>query len=191
MSKTEVKHRDSRAFTRDIVLISLLAALTISSNYILVSVPNVKLMDAIVFASSLAMGARFGAILVVIIWMVYGTVNPWGFSLPMLVVVTLSEMVYVLFAKIALNLKLKWDRINLYNSLFLSSLGFFSTLIYDIITNVFVGYLFYGSIIMGLLTMNFPLPMGLIHEVSNAFFFPLATPVIYSTIRGMKIQKFK
>ncbi|MEM2247151.1 MAG: hypothetical protein QXM51_03375 [Thermoproteota archaeon] len=168
----------TRMLARNIALLSLLSALTISSNYALVIVPNVKLMDSIVFASSLAFGMRFGATLAVVIWIVYGTLNPWGFSLPTLILVTLSEMVYVLFSRIALSLKAEWNRINLYNSLFLSSLGFFSTFVYDVITNSFVGYLFYGSVIMGLLTMNFPLPMGLIHEISNAFLFPLITPVI-------------
>lgn len=178
---------------RNVALLSLLSALAISSNYALIIVPNVKLMDAIVFASSLALGMRFGATLAVVIWTVYGTLNPWGFSLPTLIVVILSEMVYVIFSKIALSLKVEWNRINLYNSLFLSSIGFFSTFVYDVITNSFVGYLFYGSIIMGLLTMNFPLPMGLIHEVSNAFLFPLITPVICDMVRQLKIEdkKFK
>ncbi len=179
----------SGALARSIALLSVLSALTISSNYILVGVPNVKLMDAIVFSSSLAMGARFGVILTVIIWTVYGTLNPWGFSLPTLIVCILSEMVYILFSKIALSFKNEWSRINFYESLFLAALGFFSTFVYDIITNGFVGYLFYGSVIMGLITMNFPLPMGLMHEISNAFFFPLATPLIYGAILKIRERK--
>jgi len=174
---------------RNTALLSVLSAIAISSNYILVSVPNVKLMDVIVFASSLSMGARFGATLAILIWIVYGTLNPWGFSLPTLIVTTLSEMVYVLFSKIALSFKPEWNRLNLYDSIFLGSLGFFSTLVYDVITNAFVGYLFYGSIIVGLLTMNFPLPMGIIHEASNALFFPLATPVIYTVVRQVRSEK--
>lgn len=184
-----MKRTNSRTLAEKIALLSVLSALAISSNYVLVGIPNVKLMDAIVFSSSLAMGMRFGATLAVIIWAVYGTLNPWGFNLPTLIVVTLSEMVYVLFSRIALSLKTEWNKIGLYNSLFLGSIGFFSTLIYDIITNCFVGYLFYGSVIMGLLTMNFPLPLGLIHEVSNAFFFPLATPAIYGMVRKVRGEK--
>lgn len=186
MSKIREKYKGSRAFTREIALLSLLSALAISSNYALVVAPNVKLMDAVVFASSLVMGMRFGAILAALIWIVYGTINPYGFSLPTLMVTTFSEMVYVLFSKIALSLKPEWNKLSFYDSLFLGSLGFFSTLLYDVITNSFVGHLFYGSVIMGLLTMNFPLPMGLMHEVSNAFFFPLATPVICKIIRQVK-----
>ncbi|MBO3799788.1 MAG: hypothetical protein FGF52_01865 [Candidatus Brockarchaeota archaeon] len=186
MSKIREKYRGSRTFARDIALLSLLSALAISSNYVLISVPNVKLMDVIIFASSLAMGMKFGTTLAVVIWIIYGTLNPWGFSLPTLVIVILSEMIYVLFSKIALSFKSEWGKASSYDSLFLGSLGFFSTLIYDIVTNSFVGYLFYGSVIMGLLTMNFPIPMGLMHEVSNAFLFPIATPVIYSMIRRVE-----
>ncbi|MEM1557023.1 MAG: hypothetical protein QXG12_00285 [Thermoproteota archaeon] len=180
------KLEKSKMFTRSVALLSLLSALALSSNYVLLGFPNVKLMDVIIFASSLVMGVKFGATLAIIIWIVYGTLNPLGFSLPTLIVVTLSEMVYVLFSKIASSVKSQWDKISFHDSLFLSSLGFFSTLIYDIITNSFVGYIFYGSIIMGLLTMNFPMPMGLIHEVSNAFFFPLATPVIYRIMKQVR-----
>jgi hypothetical protein len=181
----------ARRLAGNIALLSLLSALVLSSNYVLIAIPNVKLMDAIVFSSSLVMGMKFGATLATTIWIVYGTLNPWGFSLPTLIVVILSEMVYVLFSKIALSFKNEWGRINSYDSLFISALGFFSTLIYDIVTNGFVGYLFYGSVIIGLLTMNFPLPMGLMHEISNALFFPLATPLICNTMVKVRNERFK
>jgi hypothetical protein len=52
------------------------------------------------------------------------------------------------------------------------TIGLLSTLVYDIITNAAVGALFYGSILYGLITMNFPFPMGIMHEFSNAVMFP-------------------
>lgn len=173
-----------RLLAKRVASLAVLAALAISSNYVLISLPNVKLMDAIVFASSMAMGLRFGAVLSILIWMVYGTLNPYGFNLPTLIVVTLSEMIYVLFSRIPPALGFKATGANIHNSLVLASVGLFSTLVYDLATNAFVGYLFYGSILIGLVTMNFPIPMGIIHEFSNALLFPIVVPVIYRVLKN-------
>lgn len=177
-------HLQPRLLAKRVALLAVLAALAISSNYVLISLPNVKLMDAIVFASSMAMGLKFGAGLVILIWMVYGTLNPYGFNLPTLIIVMLSEMVYVLFSKIPLPLGFKAAKASLHDYLILASIGLFSTLIYDLATNAFVGYLFYGSVLMGLITMNFPIPMGVLHELSNALLFPVAAPVIYRVLKN-------
>ncbi|MGQ9596186.1 MAG: hypothetical protein ACUVQY_02840 [Thermoproteota archaeon] len=169
---------------RKIASLAVLASLATSSNYALISIPNVKLMDAIIFASSMAMSSKFGIALTVLIWLVYGTLNPYGFNLPTLMVVMLSEMIYVLSSKMPSVLGFKATGAKIHNTLILASIGLFSTLIYDLMTNAFVGYLFYGSVLMGLITMNFPIPMGIIHELSNALFFPIAVPVIYRALKG-------
>ncbi|MEM2929674.1 MAG: hypothetical protein QW797_02295 [Thermoproteota archaeon] len=174
----------SRLLAKRVASMAVLAALAISSNYVLIGLPNVKLMDAIVFASSMAMGLKFGAGLAVLIWIVYGTLNPYGLNLPTLIVVMFSETIYVLFSRVALRLRAGLDEARAYDSLMLGSIGLFSTLIYDLVTNAFTGLLFYGSVLTGLLTMNFPIPMGIIHQASNALFFPLAVPIMYKTMRG-------
>lgn len=173
-----------RHLAKRVASLAVLAALAISSNYVLISLPNVKLMDAIVFASSMAMGLKFGAGLAILIWMVYGTLNPYGLNLPTLIVVTLSEMVYVLFSRIPAALGFRATKASIRDSLVLASIGLFSTLMYDLATNAFVGYLFYGSVVMGLITMNFPIPMGIFHELSNALFFPIAVPLIYRVLKN-------
>ncbi|MEM3388445.1 MAG: hypothetical protein QW491_03400, partial [Thermoproteota archaeon] len=60
----------SRILAKKVASLAVLAALAISSNYVLLSLPNVKLMDVIIFASSMAMGLKFGAVLAVLIWIV-------------------------------------------------------------------------------------------------------------------------
>jgi len=177
-------HVQQRLLAKRVASLAVLAALAISSNYVLISLPNVKLMDAIVFASSMTMGLRFGAALSILIWMVYGTLNPYGLNLPTLIVVMLSEMIYVLFSRIALKLRVGLDEAGTHDSLMLGSIGLFSTLIYDLVTNAFTGLLFYGSVLTGLLTMNFPIPMGIIHQASNALFFPIAVPIMYRMMRA-------
>jgi hypothetical protein len=54
----------------------------------------------------------------------------------------------------------------------------FSTLAYDLITNAVSGLLSYNSVWMGLLTMNFPIPLGIMHEASNLVLFAVLTPAL-------------
>ncbi len=180
-----------RLLAKRVASLSILAALAISSNYVLIGLPNVKLMDAIVFASSMAMGLKFGSSLAILIWMIYGTLNPYGLNLPTLIVVMLSEMIYVLFSRIALKLRVGLPEARTYDSLMLGSIGLLSTLIYDLATNAFTGLLFYGSVLTGLLTMNFPIPMGIIHQASNALFFPIAVPIMYKMMRRRDAVHFE
>ncbi|MEM2940462.1 MAG: hypothetical protein QW304_02800 [Thermoproteota archaeon] len=180
-----------RLLAKKVASLAVLTALAISSNYALITFPNVKLMDTIVFAASMAMGLKFGVSLSILIWIVYGTLNPYGFNLPTLIVVMLSEMIYVLFSVIALRLRSGSAEARVYDSMMLGSIGLFSTLIYDLVTNAFTGLLFYGSVLIGLLTMNFPIPMGIIHEASNALLFPIAVPIMYRAMRGGSVAYFE
>jgi hypothetical protein len=56
--------------------------------------------------------------------------------------------------------------------------GLFATLAYDIITNAVSGLLAYNSIWIGLLTMNIPLPLGIIHAASNFVLFSTISPLL-------------
>lgn len=68
----------------------------------------------------------------------------------------------------------------LQRSLVFGATGLLLTLGYDVFTNAATGILIYGSALTGLLTMNFPLPLGIIHEASNFVFFSLFVPLLVS-----------
>jgi len=88
---------DSRPFQRQATRASVIAVMTaacIVSNYLLIGVFNVKLMDLIVFSSGFLFGPSVGASVGILTWLVYGTLNPYGFSLPVLVATSLMESVY-------------------------------------------------------------------------------------------------
>jgi hypothetical protein len=158
-------------FSRKLAQSSLLVALALSTNYLLISVPNVKLMDSIVFVSSYQMGLAWGVLAALLIWLVYGTINPLGANLLTLLVVASGELLYVFAARIARSFTVA-------NPLLLGLLGGVSTFVYDLYTNALTGTLFLGSLWLGIMTMNFPLPMGIIHEVSNIVFFSTAVPIL-------------
>jgi uncharacterized membrane protein len=57
-------------------------------------VVNVKFMDLIVFVSGVVFGPLMGASVGVLTWLVYGTLNPYGFSLPILLATCTGESIY-------------------------------------------------------------------------------------------------
>ena len=174
----DIKHVST---ARRTALIASLAALCIGTNYAMLPLPNVKLMDAIVFTTGLFFGIVPGSAVAAIAWLVYGTLNPLGLSLPILLTVIPSEMIYAaagsLLRRTAIG-NLKGSIANLERSITFGAIGLFSTLAYDIVTNAVTGLLAYNSIWMGLLTMNVPIPLGIIHEASNFAFFATTTPVL-------------
>jgi len=169
-----------------VVLVGLISALCVVTNYALLPLSNIKLMDTIIFVVGFLFGPSLGISVCVIVWLIYGTLNPYGFAFLTLVSVMLGETIYALAGYLVSrrpNAFLGSTWLSIQNIGF-GVVGMVSTLLYDIFTNAVTGWLFYGSIIIGLLTMNFPLPLGIIHEVSNFLFFALlAPPIIYAVKR--------
>lgn len=167
-----LKPSRSRA-TADLAMASLFIALALSTNYLLINIPNVKLMDTLVFIASCKIGITWGALVAAITWIVYGTLNPYGTNMITLAIVITGELLFVVagFAVSKINPPVP-------RPLLFGLVGGLFTLAYDIYTNALTGILFYGSLWAGLVTMNFPLPMGIAHEVSNIVFFAIATPLL-------------
>ncbi|MDQ1278770.1 MAG: energy-coupling factor transport system substrate-specific component [Thermoproteota archaeon] len=170
--------------TRIIALISCLSALCVATNYAMLPLLNVKLMDAIIFIAGFSFGIIPGVTTALTAWLIYGTLNPLGLSLPILVTVMFSETIYGLMGWL-LGRNKRLTRI-LYSAEFciiFGATGLLLTLAYDLITNAVFGWLFFGSVLTGLLTMNFPMPMGLIHELSNFTLFAFVVPLIIQAVR--------
>jgi uncharacterized membrane protein len=151
--------------------------------------PNVNLMDAIVFTTSLIFGVIPGAAVATISWLVYGTLNPFGLSPPVLITVIISEIIYVIAGRLVRKTASGNPKSNfkgLERNLIYGTAGLFATLAYDLITNAVVGLVVYKSVWIGLLTMNFPIPLGIIHEASNFFFFATVAPILVRVLEKMQ-----
>jgi hypothetical protein len=182
MDLVKTSKLDQITLTRTISLIAVLSAVNVATNYVLLPLPNVKLMDTIVFLTGFTLGLKSGIAVATTTWLIYGVLNPLGLSVPTLIIVTIAEYIYAFSGYLLTKTRLN-DRSYFERRLGLGVIGLLSTLTYDLITNAMVGLLFYGSAWIGLLTMNFPLPLGLIHEVSNMLLFALVMPIL---IRVMK-----
>ncbi len=160
--------------TKKTALIIALVALSVASNYALASVYNVKFMDVIVFIAGFAFGPLVGVLVAGGSWAIYGTINPLGFSLPILTACMGSEMLFGL-AGAVIKKSMKLGELSRSESAFLDSallfgaVGMLLTLAYDVVTNVVWGFVFGPNVLVAVL-LGF-VPMGIVHMVSNAFFF--------------------
>jgi uncharacterized membrane protein len=160
--------------TRDAAAVAALASSAIATNYVLAWLPNVKLMDAIVFSTALLFGLKVGAWTGAMIWAVYGAVNPYGFE-PMIWLATIaSESIYAAFGALA---RRAMGR-GVGESLALFALmGVMATILYDAATNLACGLIFSlysGRLEWAAIWLIFlaGIPFSAVHAAGNAIVFP-------------------
>ena len=159
-------------------IITILVALCVATNYALVGVPNVKVMDFIVFISGFCFGPFTGILTGILGWAVYGAINPYGFILQVWLATMFSESIYGLLGgllgKTLASTNFNGERIKL--SVFFGTMGFIPTLIYDMVTNFVYASAFGIPVIVAIV---FGAPFAILHEVSNAAIFGvISMPVI-------------
>ena len=161
--------------TRELGFVGVMTALCVASNYLMLSIVNVKFMDLFVFVSGYVMGPFVGILVGIFTWLVYGTLNPYGFSLPILFATIAGESLYGLVGGLASQLQLQESRISSISNVRFwvsnvkfGTLGFLLTFVYDLFTNAISGLLAGLPIIVAIIV---GVPFALAHEVSNFLFF--------------------
>src|SRR5208283_5571849 len=83
------------AGSRKVAAISMFTALAVATDYAMLPLANIKLMDSIVFVSALAFGLEVGVSVGALTWLVYGEINPLGPDGGLLLLVLVgSETIY-------------------------------------------------------------------------------------------------
>jgi len=162
--------------TQRTAVMALLTASAIATNYLLIGVVNVKLMDVIVFTSGYLLGARSGAAVGVLTWLVYGTLNPYGFSLPVLGATALGETLY---GAAGGALRGQLGSVGWRPDARLAVVGFLLTFTYDIMTNIVSAY---TAGVPLAVAMVGGVPFAVAHEFSNAAFFSLGFPPLANSL---------
>ncbi|UCE29002.1 MAG: hypothetical protein JSV85_07030 [Candidatus Bathyarchaeota archaeon] len=161
-----------------ISLIAILVSLSVATNYALIGVPHVKIMDFIVFIGGFCLGPLAGASIGIFTWAVYGTMNPYGFIPQIWLATMFSEAIYGLAGGL-LGTKLvvgSFDDQRFRLGVFLGTTGFILTLIYDLITTAVFALAIEKPIIAA---VAFGAPLTVSHELSNAVIFAVGSfPVI-------------
>lgn len=176
MPSTSPAHKNSLGAIASVALFSSLA---LSSNYVLTGLPNVKLMDLVVFVAAFAYGLKVGVSVALVTWMVYGNINPYGVAgFPLLPVLMVSESIYAVLGyglhRYGTSFSRSETPLVSTASLF-GVAGVVGAFLYDLVTNAFTGVFFYGSLWTGIVT---GIPFAIVHEFSNLVFFSLAAPTL-------------
>ncbi len=175
--------------SKNLSFVAIMTALCVGSNYALIGVPNVKFMDLFVFVSGYLAGSLSGVAVGFLTWLVYGTLNPYGFDLPTFLTTSIGETIYGvaggLMARSGLGLSSSssatlMGRSYWGTSLKLGMLGFLLTFVYDLFTNVVTGIVFGIPLILWIIQ---GVPYTVAHEVSNFFFFLAGGNVLINAIR--------
>jgi len=169
--------------TQKVAVTALFTALAVTTDYMMLPLANIKLMDTIVFVSALVFGLGTGVSVGALTWLVYGTVNPLGSAFgPLLVILIASETVYALMGSLARR-AFNFDAAGIpVRSLIWGCLGLIGAFIYDVIT-ILVPTMMTGVSLAVAVTSFVPaIPFMLAHEISDFAFFATAGPILVGAI---------
>jgi hypothetical protein len=156
----------------------------------MIDVPNVKLMDSIVFIGAFLFGLDVGVATGTSIWLVYGFVNPYGQDSPFLLsFLIIGESFYAIAGALLKRTPAATQFLMNGNyrhaTIVFGGLGLVTTFAYDALTNFgdklpYTSSL-YQAFLIGMITGA---PFALFHELSNVAFFATIVPgALYATRR--------
>lgn len=187
-----------RASTKS-ALIAVFVGLSLGTNYTLSGIPNVKFMDTFDFLATYLFGLSIGLPVMILTRTIYALVNPWGSASSWLIgLLVLGDSFYAWAGLLARRTRLvERNGKSVERSISLGLVGLFSSLAFDLITNIGSGLfivtgpslqVYLGrAVIWGVITMNFPLPLGILHEVTDFLFFATLAPAAISLVRRTAI----
>jgi hypothetical protein len=178
-----------------VTIIAAFTALALATNYALIGIPNVKIMDTLVFIAAFSFGLQVGIGVAVSIWPIYGFVNPYGVdSFLMLSFLMIGECFYALAG---LGLRKTFIAQDLASgerelrglSVTFGLAGLLATFAYDILTN-FGSWIFKtGSLYRDFIYGNIVgAPFSLAHEASNVVFFATVAPAIIVAVTRLGVR---
>ncbi|MCX8204700.1 MAG: hypothetical protein N3H31_03525 [Candidatus Nezhaarchaeota archaeon] len=174
--------------SRRVASIAMMTALATALAYATAWLPNVTLMDVVVFIAGWTMGIPAGATVGCLSWLIYGTLNPYGFNPIVWISTTTCEALY----GIAGGLARKIVSIEgcggaaRETMIVLGGLGLMTTFAYDLATNLAFSIAF---------NVPFPIalamgaPFAVVHELSNFVLFASAAPIVLRTLNTLALAK--
>ena len=175
-------------------MIAVFTAEALASNYAMTGLPNIKIMDALIFIAAFLFGWSVGIGIAVSTWSVYGFVNPYGQAgFPLIIFLVVGECFYAIGGaalrrtSIAKQLLAEKRASSDLGIIFIFGVaGLALTFLYDVLTN-FATYMFlanslYQAFLIGMITGA---PFALTHELSNLIFFALVSPAAIIAARRL------
>lgn len=161
----------------------MFTALAITTDYAMLPLANIKLMDTIVFVSGLVFGLSVGVSVGALTWLVYGSVNPLGSAGgPLLLILIASETVYAILGFLARKAFSSEEDGIPARSLFWGCLGLIGAFIYDLVTIIVPTMLTGASFVVAVASLVPAIPFMLAHEISDFAFFAAVGPILVGAI---------
>ena len=129
--------------TRSIAVVAVFSAAIIGSDFALASVPNVKLLDTLVFVASFAFGLGTGAAVAVVSETVWSVVSPWGVAGAIAPFLVLGELLFALAGWGASKAWRRGTRVVSPVSLFIAATMAICAFVWDLETNAATALLEY------------------------------------------------
>lgn len=171
----------SQMRTRELAAVGAFTALAITSDFALVDVPNVKLVDPIVFSVAFVFGIEMGVYVGVLSELIWGVLSPYGFGGYIIPFLVAGEVIYAFAGWAAARLwageGARLSTRNVYYGAVLALCAFF----WDLETNAGTAVLsFWPSLTMQklLATEALGIPFMVSHEVSDLVTGALLAPLI-------------
>ena len=165
---------------RSLALIASFSGLIVGSNLALADLPNVKLLDSLVFVAALLFGFRIGASVAVISELVWSFDSPWGIAGAITPFLVLGELIYAFAGWAASRVWRRYIRLGSVQSLFVGAILAVCAFLWDVETNIGTALVAFGPTVtmqMIVLTELYGAPFMLFHELSDfllgTFFAPL------------------
>ncbi|MFW9943993.1 MAG: hypothetical protein ACFFB7_03260 [Candidatus Sifarchaeia archaeon] len=177
METGEATHIDS---SKRVSIIAIMTALALVGNYTLVMIPNVELGSTILFVAAYTFGWTIGAPCALIMSVVFGFLNPWGFAVPEILVTQIIAWLYVVAAGAMMGSSNPSESTKIAKRWQLAGAGLFLTIFFDLLTNygfaVAFGLPYWLALVSGL-------PFMVVHVVSNTIIFGAVIPNLDTTIK--------
>jgi LytS/YehU family sensor histidine kinase len=171
--------------TIEVALIAALVALCVATNYALIGVHQVKAMDFIVFVGGFCYGPLIGALTGFLSWTIYGVLNPFGFVPQIWFATMIMESIYGLvggfLGRNFVKTSFREQRLPL--GAFFSIMGFILTLIYDLVVSSVYASVFNVPLLVAVVVGT---PFHVLHELSNAVIFGIASIPFLSVMRKLR-----
>lgn len=170
--------------TTEVAIVVTLVALCVATNYALIGVYQVKVMDFIVFVGGFCFGPLIGALIGFLPWTIYGALNPLGFVPQIwLATITMESIYGVVGGFLGRSfVKTGFREQRLQFQAFFSAVGFLSTLPYDLVLSSVFALVSDMPVFVAII---YGTPFHIVHEISNAAIFGFASVPLLPVIRKM------
>jgi hypothetical protein len=179
--------------SQSLAVVTIFTALAVGSDFALAGIPNVKLVDTLVFLSAYLFGFRVGASVGFLSELIWAYASPWGspgFIAPFLIV---GEVVYAVAGYTAARVWSSGSISSPSKGVIFGGLLAICAFLWDLETNLASALIAYWPSVTTtkvLSTVLVGIPFMLSHEVSDFAFGLLVVPVVVLTVPRLAGQRF-